>query len=310
MKQKKYYTTGEVAELLGISRATVSRKFEQGILKGKKNPITGDRRVSFESLRTFMREFNLSTISLTTDIRTVLVISEDEELVTTVYSLLGSDDRYEVVTVSRGAEALVTCTKEPVAYLIVDHDLPDISGADVVETLRRMDVLAGVKLLHYAAGKDCSHIRATKNVLVVAKDEKDTHQELLNRLHEMLDIDTEAMLPRDSFQHERKSPRLKVELPAHVWLYESKNPEKREGGTATIRDISSGGAYLTNIMFENGFPVLDNFRIHISTDVEPLENWEAKLKVLRLQADGTISAGVQFVDISEDNRKKIMSLMS
>jgi excisionase family DNA binding protein len=310
MEQKKYYTTGEVAELLGISRATVSRKFEQGILKGKKNPITGDRRVSFESLRTFMREFNLSTISLTTDIRTVLVISEDEELIDTVYTLLGSDDRYEVVNVSRGAEALVTCTKEPVAYLIVDQDLQDISGEDVVETLRRMDVLAGVKILHYAAGVDCQNIRASKNVLVVAKDDKETRQNLLDRLHEMLEIEADAIAPRDSYQHERKSPRRKVGLPAHVWLYESKNPENREGGTATIRDISSGGAYLTDITFDNGFPVFENFRIHISTDVEPLEDWEAKLKVLRLQADGTISAGVQFIDISKENRKKIMTLMS
>lgn len=310
MKQKKYYTTGEVAELLGISRATVSRKFEQGILKGKKNPITGDRRVSYESLRSFMREFNLSTISLTTDIRTVLVISEDDGLINTVYSLLGSDDRYEVVNASRGAEALVICTKEPVAYLIVDNDLQDIPGEDVVETLRRMDVLSGVKILHYAAGKDCRQIRSSKNELMVAKDDDDVQQVLMNSLHEMLEIEAEAMVPRDNYQHERKSPRRKVDLPAHVWLYEPNNPEKLEGGTATIRDISSGGAYLTNIIFKDGFPVIENFRIHISTDVEPLENWEAKLKVLRLQADGTISAGVQFIELSEENKKKIIALTS
>ena len=59
MVTKKYFTTGEVAKLLDISRSTVMRKFDKGIFRGKKNPITGERMVARESLDAFMKQYNL-----------------------------------------------------------------------------------------------------------------------------------------------------------------------------------------------------------------------------------------------------------
>ena len=56
MTLKKYITTGEVAKLLKISRSTVSRKFDDGDLQGKKNPITGERLISQTSLMEFMQK--------------------------------------------------------------------------------------------------------------------------------------------------------------------------------------------------------------------------------------------------------------
>jgi hypothetical protein len=47
---KEFYSTGEAAQILNISRSTVSHKFDVGLLKGKKNPITGERFVSGESI--------------------------------------------------------------------------------------------------------------------------------------------------------------------------------------------------------------------------------------------------------------------
>jgi excisionase family DNA binding protein len=44
--KKNFLTTGEAARLLGISRATVSRKYDRGILSGYKNPLTGERLIS------------------------------------------------------------------------------------------------------------------------------------------------------------------------------------------------------------------------------------------------------------------------
>ncbi len=306
MKQKPYYTTGEVADLLGISRATVSRKFEQGILTGKKNPITGDRRISHESLRAFMREFNLSTISFTADVRTLLVISPDTRLAGVVQAILDVDDRYEVISVPRGAEALVVCTREPVSYIVIDHDLPDLPGADVIETLKKMDVLDGVKIIHCADREGCRRIRCTRTVTAVEKNDA-FEESLTASIVEFLDLEP---VPSRTlvYQHERRFPRRTVNLPARVWLYDARDPGNTEEGTAIIHDISAGGAYLNDINFANGFPLFENFRLKIAVDREPLENWEARLKVLRLQADGSISAGVQFIDITEENRRKIDAL--
>ena len=58
MEPKRYLTSGEVAEILGVSRGTVSKRFDEGILDGKKNPITGKRLISPESLKDFMKRYD------------------------------------------------------------------------------------------------------------------------------------------------------------------------------------------------------------------------------------------------------------
>jgi excisionase family DNA binding protein len=59
MISKEFYTTGEAAELLNISRSTVSRKFDRSMIVGEKNPITGERRISRESLLALAKRYNL-----------------------------------------------------------------------------------------------------------------------------------------------------------------------------------------------------------------------------------------------------------
>jgi hypothetical protein len=52
--EKEYLSTGETAVILGISRATVSRKFDLGILAGYKNRLTGERFIRRESALEFL----------------------------------------------------------------------------------------------------------------------------------------------------------------------------------------------------------------------------------------------------------------
>lgn len=59
--KRRLLTTGEaVKKLKGvISRSTVSRYLDRGILRGKKNPVTGERHISLVSLRSFMKKYDL-----------------------------------------------------------------------------------------------------------------------------------------------------------------------------------------------------------------------------------------------------------
>ena len=77
MVLKKYYSTGEAAQLLGISRSTISRKFDLGALSGKKNPITGDRLISRESIEALMKLYNVSPEGLTPGKKRILVSTPD-----------------------------------------------------------------------------------------------------------------------------------------------------------------------------------------------------------------------------------------
>lgn len=50
-------TTGEAAEILGVSRSTASRYFDKRRLVGSTNPITGDRDISQASVLKLIKDF-------------------------------------------------------------------------------------------------------------------------------------------------------------------------------------------------------------------------------------------------------------
>ena len=88
------------------------------------------------------------------------------------------------------------------------------------------------------------------------------------------------------------------------------SPEYREQGSTHIDNISLGGAYLSNIQLEKGSIPFGNFRIMLQINQAPLTDFQAECKVIRLRANGTVSAGVEFTTLSEQNRAKITSLVT
>jgi excisionase family DNA binding protein len=56
---KDFYTTGEVAKLLGISDRTIKNYCTNGQLGSEKTPITNYRRISKEHLIAFLEQQNL-----------------------------------------------------------------------------------------------------------------------------------------------------------------------------------------------------------------------------------------------------------
>lgn len=59
VKLKSSYTTGEIAEILGLNINTVIKWFDSGMLKGFRLPGSNERRVPLEALKDFMRAYNL-----------------------------------------------------------------------------------------------------------------------------------------------------------------------------------------------------------------------------------------------------------
>jgi excisionase family DNA binding protein len=56
MNEGEYLSTGEAAKVLGISRSTVARRVDEGTLRGKAHPITGERLISTESITHFFED--------------------------------------------------------------------------------------------------------------------------------------------------------------------------------------------------------------------------------------------------------------
>lgn len=57
-KVRKLFTTGQIAELLGISTKTIASYIDKGYLKGVELPGTSERRVPRQELRLFLVKWN------------------------------------------------------------------------------------------------------------------------------------------------------------------------------------------------------------------------------------------------------------
>lgn len=78
--------------------------------------------------------------------RARILIVEDSELVTEAFSILFSEAGYEVETAATVAEAIKRGTAEPVDLMLLDISLPDGSGLEVLNALRKDGSLPRVTL--------------------------------------------------------------------------------------------------------------------------------------------------------------------
>ncbi len=160
MKDKQFYTTGEASQLLQISRATVSRKFDSGVLGGKRNPITGERLISHESILSFMKKYNLpespvisrktaDELPLTPEKATIklVVASPQKKLFNTLFCSLKSVSQFTTVLFENGYDAVIHCSNNIPDILILDENLKHISFNDVIRSLRQLDKSHNINII-------------------------------------------------------------------------------------------------------------------------------------------------------------------
>ena len=313
MEPKKYLTSGEASEILGISRGTVSKKFDDGVLEGKKNPITGKRLISSESLKDFMKRYDFEVSDEVSDIVTsqvqkkLLVVTSDERLLSVVKKSIGDYKQIEMETAAYGGEALIKCAQEPIDLLIIDAELPDIAGENVVRSLKSMNLHKGLKLLYYV--KDDVGERYDTSCTDDYIEGKSLDGEVLkNKIFSLLDIHPDVNATDQLFSHKRRWSRISANLPADIYIYDPANPEQSESGSAIILNISYGGALISKIRLSKKIFFGSDFRIGLRVGKSPSEIWEVLSKVVRLKSNEQFEVGVEFIDISDEDQKNILKL--
>lgn len=308
MSVKKLFTTGEAAEILGISRATVARKYDKGILAGTKNPITAERMISFESVAEFMKNYNLEAPDSTEEQTIkVFLVSEDSRFVSGFQEAIGSDPRLEVTVLTHGSDALIKCTNESADILVIDSTLPDIPGTEVIRSIRRLKVNEDMKILL------CSDSENDKQMLKEGADsfimKDDFSRELIReKLYGLLTLEPDEGEADTDFLHGRRWHRTELNVPATIWSPSSNMAVQPGQEISTLKDISYGGAMLFNMNFGSDINPFEEFRLRIEKSGSPLENLEATSRIVRIVHSKTLLVGVEFVEISDKNRKKIMEL--
>lgn len=303
----EFLSTGEASRVLNISRSTVSRGFDQGTLQGKKNPITGERLISRESIIAFMKQYDLPLDASIIGKKRIMIGSSEEKFISFVQKALSSDQRLHVETVNFGGDVLLQQAKEKPDLLIVDDDLSDIPGADVIKSLRRGEqpseskILCGMKSQKMKQGADPGADES------FAKDGTE-RIEFMQKVYRLLDIPEELPKETLSFQHLRQWPRLAVNLPAEIGVYSLRSPLKREPGKGVMANVSMGGAYLSQMHMDQTKLPGEPFRLLLQVSRSPLENMRVHCKVIRLQSNGSLSVGLQFVKLSKTTRSAIESI--
>ncbi len=308
MNGKEFYTTGEAARLLKISQSTISRMFDRGILFGKLNPITGKRVVSRESIATLMKHYKQPVEGLTEKKKRILLGTPDQELLSSVQKMFGADNRVQIERVEFGGDVLIQCSMAPPDLLVLDDKFPDIPCPRIIQSLRRTEEQKNLKIL-CCPDRQNSNLCAMWGADEVLSKEEMNQGAVKDKVLSLLDLLDEAPVVVQSFEHRRRWPRVAVDLPAKVWIYRLSKAHVREGGTARVADVSFGGAHLAEIQLEKRSIPSEPFRMVLEVDREPLKNWRVHCKVVRLESNGGLEAGLQFVRLSKPKQAMLEAIL-
>jgi excisionase family DNA binding protein len=147
LRMKTVFTTGEVAQICGISQQTVIRCFDGGRLKGFRVPGSRFRRIPRDALVSFMKANNIPLDNLDSGKKRVLIVDDDPAIVEMLQDLLTRDGRFEVKSAANGFDAGILTREFRPDVLLLDYLLPDINGNVVCQRIRSDPKLSATKII-------------------------------------------------------------------------------------------------------------------------------------------------------------------
>ncbi|MHC4414659.1 MAG: response regulator [Planctomycetota bacterium] len=145
--KKQVFTTGEAAEILGLSQQTIIRYFDSGRLHGFRVPGSRFRRILRTELLRFMKTNEIPTDVLDRMKKRILLVDDDELFVGFCRDLIGKDERFEVRTAATGYEAGMLTEQFRPHLILLDYLLPDINGHLVCQRIKANPELSDTKVL-------------------------------------------------------------------------------------------------------------------------------------------------------------------
>ncbi len=134
--KNRVFTTGRVASICGVSADTVSRWFDLGQIEGYRLGPGGDRRIPYDSLRTFMLNHGIPVERLEEGERRILVVDDDPYYLDIIPSVLAREDDFVVLTASTGFDAGAIIVEHNPQLVILDILLSDMDGRMVCERVK------------------------------------------------------------------------------------------------------------------------------------------------------------------------------
>jgi excisionase family DNA binding protein len=157
--KNRVFTTGEVAQICGVSADTVSRWFDLGQIDGYRLGPGGDRRIPYESLRKFMLSHGIPLERLEEGDRRVLVVDDDPYYLDIIPAILTREGEYVVMTASTGFDAGVMVVEHNPHVMILDIHLSDMDGRMVCERVKSRAETRNTRILGISGYIDEDEVR-------------------------------------------------------------------------------------------------------------------------------------------------------
>ncbi len=81
------------------------------------------------------------------DVKKLVVVDDDPDLLSLIKSKLEKTERYKVVTTTEGSEAVRLATQESPDLIILDIDMPDMDGGEVAKSLSESEYTKDIPIL-------------------------------------------------------------------------------------------------------------------------------------------------------------------
>lgn len=143
----KVFTSGEVAEICGVSADTVSRWFDLGQIEGYRLGPGGDRRIPYENLRKFMLGHGIPLDRLEEGAKRILVVDDDPYYLDIIPAILSKDNDYNISVASTGFDAGALVVDINPHIIILDIHLSDMDGRMVCERVKARPETKGTRIL-------------------------------------------------------------------------------------------------------------------------------------------------------------------
>ncbi|MEC9372339.1 MAG: response regulator [Planctomycetota bacterium] len=136
---KEVLTTGEVAKICNVAPRTVSKWFDSGQLKGYRIPGSKDRRIPISSLLRFMRDHGIPMDNVGAGQIRVLVVDDEDDVVSTLAKLLTEQTNYNVRTANDGFNAGMECARFKPHVMLLDLHIEGAEARDIIKQVHSND---------------------------------------------------------------------------------------------------------------------------------------------------------------------------
>jgi len=163
LRDKTIFTTGEAAEVCGVSQQTIIRCFDNGRLQGFRVPGSRFRRIPRADLLRFMRENEIPLGILGAARRTALLVDDDLDLSRRIGEAFADDDVWRVITVPTALEAGVALERHEPDVVVFDAGMGDLDADRVCDLLRREKRFDLVRVVFTGSAGDEERLRVARH---------------------------------------------------------------------------------------------------------------------------------------------------